>query len=76
MSRVIYEELQDKEGNVHYLHTEDKPALSLSAIRITLRTNLNWTTISGETDEPRRASALNPSPVNVIQSNSPSTRKA
>ena len=24
MSRVIYEELQDKEGNVHYLHTEDK----------------------------------------------------
>ncbi|MCI8821825.1 MAG: hypothetical protein HFI15_04750, partial [Lachnospiraceae bacterium] len=24
MSRVIYEELQDKEGNIHYLHTEDK----------------------------------------------------
>lgn len=24
MARVIYEELQDKEGNVHYLHTEDK----------------------------------------------------
>lgn len=59
MARVIYEEFQDKEGNVHYLHTEDKVVFTEDGRP--LRTAMNavqFEDYSGETELPSASQAL------------------